>query len=1611
MRKSLLFVLFLCMHHIIRGQNTYHYEYWFDNDRTTLQIGTSTTNAWQMDVDLTDLNNSFHTVHLQVKDDEGVLSSPVSRHFVKMAPSASQMKGYYWFDNDQSTMKTSDVINGTFDVDASMLSEGYHTFHYQAIDNLGSASSVVTSLIYKEFQTGNLATFRCWFDNNYSTMQDGFPVDDVAVLDVSALSDGFHVVHVQADGIASTSPHSYYFIKQPQTKGVEYITLVCSIDGVLYKQERVSNTGGAMLWDFDISDLKQGLHHIQLLGVTPSGAATSSYTTFFIRATTQEEIEDMKFYYYIDNDNFTVYEGRYENGGFHFDLDVSQLSDGLHRLAYFMSNGKGITTTVTSQFFWKTPVGGNGIMEYKYWLNDKSSEEDIQVVKLAERTNPYQLITLLPVESQPLRSSCFEFRMRNGLPIIYAKNDIHIRFTEATGRFTDVSKQFVDESVSQEVEPVGELQETQTFDRVEENGIRWYTINLEEGDSVAFKSSQACTIQLFAPSGEEVYSASGSQSVTMDGCHSREDGTYYLAVHDVTGSQSHITLDYNHIDKYAVLAYTPDVIGVAESYIEMRLEGNGYDRLEDVILRANNDVVQADSMLVLSKGKSIVRFPFYGDEALGKYDLIVRFKDGDLMDSIVCDRAITLEKEEMADLEVRVTSPKSVAYPYPVTISVTNPGNVSMLYVPFNIACTFDLLGWHATATLGQSAWASMVPMNFSLVYKTDYDPIKNEYYAPYNPYTVTDDLFGMGIPGVVTHLFIPNLGPHETKEFVVGFIGSGHAKFNLYAWTGFPMNSNFDDLEEETNIYSVWKYLREFETLKKSLSENSSRRRAALDNLGHGGRALDVADAISDQIPGRAGDAASAGVSNARNALGIGLTGGGIINSARLHNLHQYTDNDWFAQQTLQDYQESLEQNMPTPAQIANIGGLPDWLSHLLGLQGEQATCGHPMPEAHEIEIWTPGDPNDIYGYTAQSGSKAIGKGVTNGYYTVEFENDPKLANAAAHTIVVKDTLNSATFDLSTFEPTSIKIGHVETKVSKDTRFPFTIDFRPNIDVIGQVDLNYDEKKGIATWTISSLDPMTMEETNDAMQGVLPVNVNGNGQGELAFDIQFKSNLSQGTKIKNRASIVFDNEKPILTPMWVNVIDAIAPISHVSACEIKNDTTVVLRYESSDELSGVWKYDVYAQYGEDAPWKNVGTIAADSVLDVRIYEGINHGFYVVATDSAGNVEMKEAAREYTLDLFEPTEDSDLELELAEGWNWVSHNLNTSVDVADVQTHAKRILGQEEETIKDAAFGFVGDLTELKPTLGYKILVDADDNVALDGKLYNASYKSIGLSEGWNWIGYPLAHEMEIAQALENFTPEEGDYIIGQDDFTQYADGEWVGTLSTLTPGLGYLYKSGATKQMFFNSTATLSSRAEAQRRVAAIESPWSCDKHKYPNVMAVTACLYNNEMAEDAGDYYVAAFCDNECRGVGKTVKGLVMMNVYGQGNETIQFKVIDKETEQLMDIAENVAFNADVQGSIAAPFRMTIGDGLTTDIANRSDLQIKITPAVIRNTMTVEIGAERIDRLTVTSMNGAVVANWKKLANGSTVDVSSLTAGVYVVTVKAGKQVFTKKVMKVTE
>lgn len=1279
MRRTLFFALMLCLQWTAWGQATYDYRYWFDADESNQRTGSMTAGSGHIDADLSGLDNSLHTIHIQVKDTAGVWSAPITRHFIKI-PEKSALSPYYWFNNDYAGRKSLPALSGVFDIDVSGLSGALNTFHYQVSDIEGSASAPLTSYFLKVPATKSMTyrywldndtstmkrgeytgetlmldvskiqdgihvlhlqmeatggastpftalfmkvpdmknmTYRYWVDNDHTTMKSGRYVGEPLMVDVSDMEDGFHIIYFQVEGTGGASiPANRMFIKIPQTEDIGEMTCVCTIDGKLYKQEKVASSGGTVNWEFDVSKFSQGLHRIQVQVLTPSGAASNVHDGFFFRSIMQEDLQSMTLVYSIDGEAYQSQVGDFNTGMFHFDVDVASLNDGLHRLTYMLSSETGSTTKASTSFFVKTPLGGPGIASYKYWLNDY--EDEARFVKLAERKNPYELISLLPVDECPIRSTCFHFEVEeDGTPMVYAKNDIHLQFFDVSNRVAEAHKQYVDYNVGEAIEEITLLESGKRVYKAkpQDNKIHWFKVEAERGDSLIFKTDLAASIDVFNAKGDILYHAEGSDVVKFDGCRVDETNTYYVALHDATAKNgSTVALDYIKIDKYAVLSYSPNEVGIlSETVVDFFFNGNGYDKLTEVYMQCGTEILVPDTMFIFGKADMLLKYKITNDFVTGDYDAILKFEDNGEKDSLIINDAISFVKGVWKEPEVTVSSERILAKPYPVKISVKNNSNVSMMYIPLNIA-------WDNPGKFNSVDFSNFIIPVDSAVYSDGYEPL-----------VVTNNFLGKGISAAVLNMFIPLLSPGETIDLTLEFNWPNHTRFNVYAWTGKAFNHPLPSYDSLTNIPSVIDYYVEMMNANSVVRPLQQTRSTSIEQIAINTARERAEDRLTERalrhVNGNLRRAGGAATTVGNNAVTTGHLFAGIINGAA-HTVDMEYLRAYGIDPSDPLYEEiSNLHRMEAPTDIFDSG----WQGFAAWLWERQQRCtqnSEPEPNPTPIEILNPVDPNDILGYTSESGSKYIKKDFTDVGYTIRFENDPALATAAAHTIVITDTIDGTVHNLKTFKPTSIKIGDIITELDGKKEFIQTIDLRPRINVIAQVTLKQSSSTGIAQWTIESLDPMTMEPTEDAMDGVLPINSNGEGEGELAYDIQLKPGLIHGTEIRNKATIIFDMENAITTPEWVNIVDAIAPKSSVIETVMKNDTTMTVFFDGTDNYSGVWKYDLYVQAGVGTSWFKLAENLTDSLYDYRVYEGIDYGFCVIATDSAGNVEQKELIRE-----------------------------------------------------------------------------------------------------------------------------------------------------------------------------------------------------------------------------------------------------------------------------------------------------------------------------------------------------------------------------------------------
>ncbi|MBQ5713531.1 MAG: hypothetical protein IIV77_03445 [Bacteroidaceae bacterium] len=1257
MNRLLLFLCCICASWTARGQAAYEWRYWFDMNHAAGNTGQAYGDRFTIETNSYGLSDGLHTIHMQVTDTAGRFSPPLAKLFYHTTDH-NVRKLYYWFDGEAIQAHSVSLPQLNLTVDVRGLEPGLHFIYSMVEDAAGNLSDVVCRAFYRQPLRSGLK-WSYWFDDDESNITTIPLPNEMVMIDVSGLEEGLHVLHSQVMEHAPSDITTTMFIKVPQIEGTGDMTCICTVDGKIMAEQKLPAAGGLIRWDMDVSKMDVGIHKAMFQVITPSGAASTIAERYFVREITNKEMGNMKCVYAIDNAEAYSQAGTLSNGLFHFDLDVSSIENGLHRIAYMLVSEEGVTTPQKTAFFWKTPLGGEGIVQYDYWLNDRDDMK--HSVQLSERTNPFNLITLLPIETQPIRTSNFKFVVKEGSPLIYARNEFHIQFFDTNGRMVEDTKEFVDEQVSQEVKPVGELLATQTFAKIAENDIRWYTMQAAPGDTVAFKLSQPATMQLFAPSGEEVFKTSESASVNWNGIHTWEKGTYYLAVHDVTGSQSTMKLEYMHMDKYDVVDWDVRRVGNG-GCSTITFKGNGFRDLYAVDLyNAQGDTIRSVDVSHDSDAETAVIFDFT-DATLGDYNAVFHFTEEDkpFANVVTAEEAVDIELATDVSFPSSFLRGTSTTY----TIKITNKGNMTAYAVPLELKIK--------TTSVKNIAHIKFGGQMSSFVDVTDIipnDSIDQEVIdqlltiwhstGDLSQFVFIHDSIGNVDLGISFALM--NLPPNTSKRITITIKSSSDVYLSAYMTSAWSPVSNYNLQGNNSRRESI---------MKANVGEWLCCYRERVECM------ADVVGSIISAIPGvppNINCGYQLGNMVVQAMYDIGCSEG--TPTERLLNYAEQKGQSLIARLRQASIDcligyffgriESLREDLKLASQLENGTEAKRLLNEIQTLQAMERSAINKLYNGGSIFIsardciskfktpipncplypgggggsstpYTPVDPNDIYGYLSKAGSKFITDSVAKVNYTIEFENDTAFATAAAHSIVIKDTLDKKYFVLEEFMPTGVRIGdrevflkETEVKTQNDvTSFVKTIDMRPEINAIAQVDGTFNSQTGIAQWTFQSLDPMTMEPTYDLMQGILPVNFDGtSGIGEVMYEIGVKSGKADGAEIKNRASIVFDFEDAIITPTWTNIVDAVAPSSAIDNSWMVNDSTLRITAEAFDARSGVWKYEWYVQAGENAPWWKEGETDSLS-FDYHIYEGIDYGFCVVATDSAGNVEQKVIHRE-----------------------------------------------------------------------------------------------------------------------------------------------------------------------------------------------------------------------------------------------------------------------------------------------------------------------------------------------------------------------------------------------
>ena len=324
---------------------------------------------------------------------------------------------------------------------------------------------------------------------------------------------------------------------------------------------------------------------------------------------------------------------------------------------------------------------------------------------------------------------------------------------------------------------------------------------------------------------------------------------------------------------------------------------------------------------------------------------------------------------------------------------------------------------------------------------------------------------------------------------------------------------------------------------------------------------------------------------------------------------------------------------------------------------------------------------------------------------------------------------------------------------------------------------------------------------------------------------------------------------------------------------------------------------------------------------------------------------------------------------LARGWNWVSSYISEAWPMDYMNTHANRIVGQFHELINDPEYGLVGGLDELTAGTAYKVEATERFSTTFRGHRLTAP---VALKKGWNWVAYPWTGSRVVGDVIAN--AEEGDYLVSQRGFTEYADGYWEGTLRLLTPGEGYLYKSASDKTLDYDFAEAAGSRRNVPWANSVQSSYNIVDINAYPNTMNVTARLYQNGMEMTDGQYRLFAMNGDELRGVAEYVGGNYYLTVYGDEPVAIAFLIEDVNQGLTYMANEQLTFHDDVVGSRKQPFAINIGS--TTGIYDLQNANSRLDGSDVYDLSGRKVGSKRSESRKLPK--GVYIVNGHKVVNG---------------------------------
>ena len=479
-----------------------------------------------------------------------------------------------------------------------------------------------------------------------------------------------------------------------------------------------------------------------------------------------------------------------------------------------------------------------------------------------------------------------------------------------------------------------------------------------------------------------------------------------------------------------------------------------------------------------------------------------------------------------------------------------------------------------------------------------------------------------------------------------------------------------------------------------------------------------------------------------------------------------------------------------------------------------------------------------------------------------------------------------------------------------------------------------------------------------------------------LLTDFNYKEKLSLDLKVKAKEpDWVIDPSKFENTMSIIGQVK----INGVWSTDVNDKLMVMV----GQEIRGIANVEYVPQIDNYRVFLNIySNLLTGEALTFRVWDASGGKIYSDVTVVPANLTFEANSIVGTLidpKIFQTNANVSYEFPIKKGWNWLSFFLTTPNPLDLGTILASVAINGDQIKNRDAFANYNGTLWTgslvsggtpygIRPESMYKLYKSVNDTLVLKGTVTNPTLKPITLTTGWTWLGFISIRQQSVAQALGGLNPAIGDVIKSKTNFAMYNGVSlgWVGSLKTLVPGEGYMYKSNATpsKTFYFPIAGMFDNLIDLTVRTGD-EDYWEVDHSAYFSNMTIVSEALNPCTEKFKAGQYGIGFKDAKGTWRGKAPfeqlydKDYGFITIAGDQDESLDAYLIDKKTNVSYNLNHKLMFGSnDALGSIDFPYLIEIPKSICEKLSTEENKErFSVYPHIFEDQIHMEYNAIQAD------------------------------------------------------